>query len=155
MAVIHDQLQMYAEVTGGVRAGLPRHAPAAVTDDTQVLGRCLPAARVVSSLVSTGGGFGRRPFPFRSQHVPLPHRAVWAGRMRALHGAALRSRFILIPQREIPAADLEHQVRANVSDALPCHLKSRLSSWVRPDVDQPSERIPQGAEQISQGHGNV
>jgi hypothetical protein len=97
-------------------------APAIVTDDTQVTEWFLtpPFDNVLP--VSTRRGFGLGIFHSRTRSG-TPRLLRWAGRTRALHGAALRSRFLsLIPKRELARFDLAQHVTRQSLNAAETHL---------------------------------
>lgn len=90
-----------------------------------------------------------------------------AGRVGALHRAASRSRYGGFTPRRWQGEPIafkagkslclnqcvDHLARQS-SDLTPSIIQS-LRHWARPFEDQPSDGVSQGAEQISQGSGNV
>lgn len=130
MTFAPHQSQMYAEATGGDRVGLPRHAPAIVTDDTQVTERT-SALFETSSLVRTRGGQRSRIFITHPQRVPSPY-------LRC-HGRQVE-RIAPCRFRVLTNSNREHQFgRQALADRSPSHLKS-LSRSVSFDADHPEPR---------------
>jgi len=96
-------------------------APAIVTDDTQVNSGLLSLFDDLLP-VSTRRGFGLGIFHSRTRSG-TPRLLRWAGRTRALHGAALRSRFLsLFPKREVTRFDLAQHVTRQSLNAAETHL---------------------------------
>lgn len=108
MTVAPNQLQMGTDTTRGARAGHVSARTCRWQDRAHVLPggqTAVDAFQVYPAFVlrltflltsQLGRAFGLGHFSHSHRNtVPLPPRVVWAGRMRALHGAALRSRFNL------------------------------------------------------------
>lgn len=129
----HNQPQRNAETTAGHRAALSRHTPGVVMHDTQ--GHCgFFLAMTVNLPCKLGGGFGRRPFPILGSQPlgSLPPRAAWAGRMRALHGAALRSRFNRKPL---------HHFACQGADVAESHKRQTFRGGCFDAVNKPREAL--------------